>query len=123
MRFPNKGGLGLLATILTLTAGAALAATQAAAKPAPAPKKAAAPAAAPGKPEKVTSVEGITEYRLANGLRVLLFPDPTKPTDHRQHHLPGRLAQRELRRDRAWPTCSSTSSSRERRTTRTSRRS
>src|SRR5579864_5366621 len=29
--------------------------------------------------EKVTSVEGITEYRLANGLRVLLFPDPTRP--------------------------------------------
>ena len=26
----------------------------------------------------VTSVEGITEYRLANGLRVLLFPDPSK---------------------------------------------
>jgi len=31
-------------------------------------------------PVKVTSVEGITEYRLANGLRVLLFPDPGKPT-------------------------------------------
>ena len=31
-------------------------------------------------PERVTSVEGITEYRLANGLRVLLFPDQTKPT-------------------------------------------
>ena len=31
-------------------------------------------------PEKITSVEGITEYRLANGLRVLLFPDPSKPT-------------------------------------------
>ena len=31
--------------------------------------------------ERVTSVEGITEYRLANGLRVLLFPDPTKPTN------------------------------------------
>ncbi len=30
--------------------------------------------------ERVTSVEGITEYRLANGLRVLLFPDPTKQT-------------------------------------------
>ena len=30
--------------------------------------------------EKVTSVEGITEYRLANGLRVLLFPDPSKAT-------------------------------------------
>jgi zinc protease len=27
---------------------------------------------------RVTSVEGITEYRLANGLQVLLFPDPTK---------------------------------------------
>jgi zinc protease len=30
--------------------------------------------------EKVTEVEGITEYRLANGLRVLLFPDQSKPT-------------------------------------------
>jgi zinc protease len=27
--------------------------------------------------ERLTSVEGITEYRLANGLRVLLFPDPS----------------------------------------------
>lgn len=31
-------------------------------------------------PVKVTSVEGITEYRLQNGLRVLLFPDPSKQT-------------------------------------------
>ena len=31
-------------------------------------------------PEKLTSVEGITEYRLGNGLHVLLFPDPSKPT-------------------------------------------
>jgi len=30
--------------------------------------------------ERVTSVEGITEYRLQNGLRVLLFPDPSKAT-------------------------------------------
>lgn len=30
--------------------------------------------------ERVTSVEGITEYKLPNGLRVLLFPDPTKQT-------------------------------------------
>ncbi|MGI4870025.1 MAG: M16 family metallopeptidase [Janthinobacterium lividum] len=29
---------------------------------------------------QVTSVEGITEYRLANGLRVLLFPDQSKAT-------------------------------------------
>jgi zinc protease len=30
--------------------------------------------------QKTTSVEGITEYRLANGLRVLVFPDPSKST-------------------------------------------
>jgi zinc protease len=30
--------------------------------------------------EKVTSVEGITEYKLANGLHVLIFPDPSKTT-------------------------------------------
>lgn len=29
---------------------------------------------------KVTSVEGITEYRMPNGLKVLLFPDQTKQT-------------------------------------------
>jgi zinc protease len=34
----------------------------------------------PAAPERVTSVEGITEYRLPNGLLVLLFPDQTKPT-------------------------------------------
>src|SRR5688572_22465667 len=38
------------------------------------------PAAVPAAPERVTSVEGITEYKLANGLRVLLFPDPSKQT-------------------------------------------
>jgi zinc protease len=30
--------------------------------------------------ERVTSVEGISEYRLSNGLRVLLFPDESKQT-------------------------------------------
>ncbi len=30
--------------------------------------------------EKITRVEGITEYRLPNGLKVLLFPDQSKPT-------------------------------------------
>lgn len=38
------------------------------------------PVALPSGVERVTSVEGITEYRLQNGLRVLLFPDPSKPT-------------------------------------------
>ncbi len=33
-----------------------------------------------GKLEQITTVEGITEYQLANGLQVLLFPDPSKPT-------------------------------------------
>jgi zinc protease len=40
----------------------------------------AAQAAALPKPALVTSVEGITEYRLANGLQVLLVPDDGKPT-------------------------------------------
>ncbi len=32
------------------------------------------------KPVKITEVEGITEFRLDNGLRVLLFPDQSKET-------------------------------------------
>jgi zinc protease len=51
----------------------ALAVSFAAAAPAPETKP-------PAKPTRVTSVEGITEYRLGNGLRVLLFPDQTKQT-------------------------------------------
>ena len=42
------------------------------------PKMLDKPALAP--PVKVTTVEGITEYRLANGLRVLMFPDQSKQT-------------------------------------------
>ena len=40
----------------------------------------AARAALPPGVTQGASVEGITEYTLANGLRVLLFPDATKPT-------------------------------------------
>ena len=40
----------------------------------------AAQAALPPGVTQGASVEGITEYTLANGLRVLLFPDATKPT-------------------------------------------
>jgi zinc protease len=50
----------------------------AAGKPVPAAHLAAHPAAPPPRP--VTNVEGITEYMLGNGLRVLLFPDPSKET-------------------------------------------
>jgi zinc protease len=37
-------------------------------------------AALAGPPRKLTTVEGITEYRLDNGLRVLLFRDPSAAT-------------------------------------------
>ena len=30
--------------------------------------------------EQAATVEGLTEYRLSNGLKVLLFPDASKPT-------------------------------------------
>jgi zinc protease len=69
---------------LALAAGPAAAQTSKPAATLP-PKPAASPAAsaraarAPA-PVKVTSVEGITEYSLGNGLRVLLFPDQTKAT-------------------------------------------
>ena len=42
------------------------------------PKMQDKPALSP--PVKVTTVEGITEYKLSNGLRVLLFPDQSKQT-------------------------------------------
>lgn len=32
------------------------------------------------KPMSITTIEGISEYRLENGLKILLFPDPSKPT-------------------------------------------
>ena len=38
------------------------------------------PAVSVTAPERMTTVEGITEYRLSNGLRVLMFPDQTKQT-------------------------------------------
>ena len=38
-----------------------------------------APPPAPAQ-QKVASVEGVTEYRLANGARVLLYPEPSRPT-------------------------------------------
>ncbi|MBX3155043.1 MAG: insulinase family protein [Deltaproteobacteria bacterium] len=50
------------------------------------PPRGAAPVAEPPAPKqlaratKVRTVEGITEYRLDNGLQVLLFPDPSQST-------------------------------------------
>lgn len=72
--------------VVSLVAGLLCAAPVQAKKPKPLPTPVAPAAripdapAAPPAPEKIASVEGITEYRLANGLMVLLFPDPTKQT-------------------------------------------
>ena len=38
--------------------------------------------------EPVTTVEGITEYQLDNGLRVLLFPDRSRPVSYTHLTLP-----------------------------------
>lgn len=53
--------------------------TQAATKASP-PLAATAAAQSGAKLQQVSSVEGITEYRLPNGLQVLLIPDDSKPT-------------------------------------------
>lgn len=87
--------LGLVATPLAaqqVEAPRTTAAPAAAAKPKPAPARvltagnscAAIRAATARRPrqaaKQVASVEGITEYTLPNGMRVLLFPDQSKPT-------------------------------------------
>jgi zinc protease len=65
--------LALIAIIAPGVAPATILAAQASAQQSAAP-------ALPKGVERVTTVEGITEYRLSNGLRVLLFPDPSKQT-------------------------------------------
>ena len=70
------------ALVLLLNAGS-VNAKDAATSPVVARAKATVPTkimASPVVPQKFTSVEGITEYRLPNGLKVLLFPDASKPT-------------------------------------------
>ena len=74
---PTSAWLAVIAIAALVWAGPSLAAADAA-TPSAKPVAKAAPAGQP--PQKVTEVEGITEYRLSNGLRVLLFPDPSKPT-------------------------------------------
>lgn len=75
MRMKRALGLALLSLVL----GAAQAQPAAArAKPAAAPRAAAAPVAA--LPQPVQALGGIEEYRLPNGLQVLLFPDATQTT-------------------------------------------
>src|SRR5262245_24375981 len=60
------------ALLIAVSAGAQSAGQQA--------QAASATPALPSGVEQITSVEGITEYRLSNGLTVLLFPDLSKQT-------------------------------------------
>ena len=62
----------MISRLLKAVSGAALTASMA--FPLPARAQQSGAALEPG-----ASVEGITEYQLGNGLRVLLFPDPSKP--------------------------------------------
>ncbi len=76
MKLLAAGGIGLvLAVSPAIARPAAKGASQTVKR-----AVAAGPVAPPVAPEKVTSVEGMTEYILANGLRVLLYPDQSKPT-------------------------------------------
>jgi zinc protease len=67
--------MSLTIPVFALLLALPVVAQQPTAKPAR-PTRAAAPAP---EPVKVTTVEGITEYRLPNGLQILLLPDQTKP--------------------------------------------
>lgn len=79
-----SAALFTVVALIPLTAQTPPAAAKAAAQAGTAKTVAAKPSAVKpsavkhGPAVKVTSVEGITEYELSNGLRVLLFPDPTK---------------------------------------------
>jgi zinc protease len=73
-------GVLLLASSAVLAADAAAAPPALAASAAPPASKIERPASAGALPPLVREVGGISEYRLADGLQVLLFPDPSKPT-------------------------------------------
>ncbi|WP_119156053.1 M16 family metallopeptidase [Caldimonas tepidiphila] len=73
--------LALLCTVTVTVLVPAQAQTQTPSpQAAPSPARPQAGPALPRGVQRVTSVEGITEYRLANGLQVLLAPDSSKPT-------------------------------------------
>ncbi|WP_423194093.1 M16 family metallopeptidase [Cupriavidus sp. H18C2] len=72
----SAAGMASLAAALATTFGLVAPAAQAA-RTGP---TAAPPSAAAARAVRVTKVEGITEYRLPNGLRVLLAPDDAQPT-------------------------------------------
>jgi zinc protease len=79
----HRRALAFLAALAVATLGAFAADAapkEGAAPKAPSTQTSTATAPLPRGISHVTSVEGIDEYRLANGLRVLLFPDMSKQT-------------------------------------------
>jgi zinc protease len=75
-----RGVFACAALQATLTMSSVAAATQAATQSALATPASASTTVNVSQPTHVTTIEGISEYRLANGLRVLLAPDNSKPT-------------------------------------------
>ena len=75
MQFPSPRSLALVLLVPTFLGAQQRPAQSGAARP---QANRAASTAASAK--RVTSVEGVTEYTLPNGLRVLLVPDQSKPT-------------------------------------------
>src|SRR5215510_1305041 len=82
-----RASIALVISLLLGAAGSLLGSAAAVAAPPPVPATRPAPAPVPPRPavkpaapRLVTSVEGISEYALGNGMRVLLFPDPSKDT-------------------------------------------
>jgi zinc protease len=78
-------GIGVLGLALTGATASAAPASGAAPARSATPVRSTAPAPVAGippvePPQKVRSLEGIDEYTLSNGLRVLLFPDDTQST-------------------------------------------
>jgi zinc protease len=85
IRFLSRALAALM--LVTSLAGAQGTATPNSAAQSPATKSGAArspsapkAAALPAGMTRGPSIEGVTEYRLPNGLRVILYPDPAKPT-------------------------------------------
>lgn len=74
----NKLTSTVLATLILASGAWAAPTPKTTSVPPSAANSATKPVAAPtGIAKKITTVEGITEYQLPNGLRVLLFPDPS----------------------------------------------
>ena len=78
MKFPRARVVNHILTLALIASN--LGGTFARAQQSAPPAAAAANIPLPQGVQRITSVEGITEYNLPNGLKVLLFPDQSKQT-------------------------------------------